>query len=145
MERPPSPGQHPEQKEPQETPNFEDMEDSNSNSPVPMEDLSQILLHADAARAESTPLHKTQRGSAAGTQATEEKETTPVNSVTSTSPPSTNPFDATQGSAPATAPATPAVAQHDVLQGVKGARRITDTVGSQEWVCKEMKEVVPKL
>ena len=67
MERPPSPGQHPEQKEPQETPNFEDMEDSNSNSPVPMEDLSQILLHADAARAESTPLHKTQRGSAAGT------------------------------------------------------------------------------
>ena len=110
MERPPSPGQHLEQKEPQETPNFEGMDDRNSNSPLPMEDLSQILLHADSARAESTPLHKTQRGSAAGTQATEEKERTPVHSVTSTStsPPSTNPFDATQGSALATAPATPA-------------------------------------
>ena len=73
-----------------------------------MEALSQVLFDADAARAESTPLHKTQRGSAARTQATEEKETTPVNSAISTSPPSTNPFDfeVTQGSAPA--PATPA-------------------------------------
>ena len=103
MERSSSPGQDPEQKDspeaPRRPPDFDDV--------TMIRDVNQgVLSIADAARAGSTPLAETQRGSTAGTQAAEENGSPAQTPMTPVDSPPGNPFDGNQGSAPT--PATPA-------------------------------------